>query len=285
MNFVYKLGGNNGADGAEMLGGKGRALNELKKSGFPVPDGFVINTAAFDNFLEFNKFSRSDDVTTGEFSLILLKEIFKYYGEMRPGSVAVRSSADIEDSCRQSFAGQFDTFLCVKKEGLLEAIKKCWQSLRNPRALIYSNNEKLSGKMAVVVQEMISSRISGVAFSANPVNGDKKTIVIEAVLGSNELLVQGSITPDYYVVNKDDFEITEKKICPQKEMLVIDGESGILKKISVNEEGQKLEDNDIKTVARAVAGIARAFDYSADVEWAFQNKKLYVLQGRPITTL
>src|SRR3989344_3169208 len=169
MNFVFQLGKNSSEDNTEMLGGKGYTLNILKKSGFLVPDGFVINTSAFDNFLEFNRFSSSDDIVTGKFPLILQEEIFKNYDEMRLDLVAVRSSANIEDSHRQSFAGQFDTFLCVKRNNLLENIKKCWQSLHNPRAFIYSGNKKLSGRMAVVIQEIINSQISGVAFSINPV--------------------------------------------------------------------------------------------------------------------
>ena len=139
--------------------------------------------------------------------------------------------------------------------------------------------------MAVVIQKIINSQISGVAFSINPVTRDPKSIVIEAVLGGNELLVQGSVTPDHYVVNKSDFEITEKKICLQKEMLILDNQSRCFKKVSVSEDKQKLDDNEIKAIAHMVADVVNALNYNADIEWTFQNEKLYILQSRPITAL
>jgi pyruvate,water dikinase len=157
--------------------------------------------------------------------------------------------------------------------------------LYNPRAYIYSREKNLSAKMAIVIQEMIDPQISGVAFSVNPVTRDPESIVIEAILGSNELLVQGAVTPDHYMVNKNDFQITEKQICLQKEMLVLDNQFGGLKKVFISKDEQKLDDSGIKAVAHMADGVANTLNYNADIEWAFQNRELYILQSRPITAL
>ena len=121
--------------------------------------------------------------------------------------------------------------------------------------------------MAVMVQDMIIPEISGVAFSAHPVTGDRNSMVIEAVFGSNEPLVQGAVTPDCYMVSKN-FEILDKKIVPQ---------NGICR--------QKLQEQQILNVAKLVSDASRFFNTEVDVEWAIENGKLYVLQSRPITAI
>jgi len=122
-------------------------------------------------------------------------------------------------------------------------------------------------KMAVIVQNMIAAEVSGVAFSTHPVGGDKDSMVIEAVLGSNELLVQGAITPDLYIVGKD-FTILDKKIVPQAENYQ-----------------QKLSNDQIFEVARLVADVRRLFNTDIDMEWAIENGKIYILQSRPVTAI
>ena len=138
--------------------------------------------------------------------------------------------------------------------------------------------------MAVVIQEMINPEVSGVAFSTHPVTGDSNSMVIEAVLGSNELLVQGVVTPDCYIVNKN-FEILDKKIVPQKQIQTINDRNGNLDKISINENTQKLSDRQIVDVARMVNDVACLSNKAVDIEWAINGKKLYILQSRPITAI
>jgi pyruvate,water dikinase len=121
--------------------------------------------------------------------------------------------------------------------------------------------------MAVIVQKMIMPEVSGVAFSVNPVTGNKDSMVIESVLGSNELLVQGAITPDLYIVGSD-FTILDKKIVPQNKNYQ-----------------QKLSDDQIVEIARLVADVKDFFNVEVDVEWAIENGKLFILQSRPITTV
>lgn len=244
----------------DLIGGKASSLAHLYQQNFRVPEGFVITTEFFKFFSEKNK--------PIEFSDQDIKTINQYVDECSPrGFVAVRSSASVEDSNSQSYAGQFDSFLNVEKSDVLEAVKKCWHSMGNIRAQQYARGKNTNLKMAVIVQKMITPEVAGVAFSANPVTIDKDSIVIEAVLGSNELLVQGAITPDLYIVGKD-FTILDKKIVPQAE-----------------NHQQKLSADQIIEIARLVADVRRIFNIEVDVEWAIENGKLFILQSRPITTV
>ena len=244
----------------DLIGGKASSLVRLYQQNFPVPEGFVITTEFF-NFC-------SEKSKPVEFSDNDIKAINQYIDQCNPRSLmAVRSSASVEDSNNQSYAGQFDSFLDVKKDNVPEAVKKCWHSAHNIRAQRYARGKNTNLKMAVIVQKMITPEVSGVAFSTNPVTGDKDSIVIEAVLGSNELLVQGAITPDLYIVSRN-FTILDKKIVPQAEI-----------------HQQKLSDDQIVEVARLVVDVRNLFDVEVDVEWAIENGKLYILQSRPITTV
>jgi rifampicin phosphotransferase len=243
-----------------LIGGKASSLVRLYQQNFLVPEGFVITTEFFNLFSEENK--------PIEFSDQDIKTINQYIDGCSPhGLVAVRSSASVEDSSSQSYAGQFDSFLNVAKDDIPEMVRKCWGSMYNIRAQQYARSKNTNLKMAVIVQKMISSDVSGVAFSANPVTGDKGSIVIEAVLGSNELLVQGAITPDLYIVSSN-LTILDKKIVPQAE-----------------NHQQKLSDDQIIEVARLVADVKEFFNVEVDMEWAIGNGKLLILQSRPITTV
>ena len=188
-----------------LIGGKAKALAQLYQNNFLVPNGFVITTEFFNLFL------KKDDISGNDLAII-----FKYIDACSPlGFVAVRSSASVEDSSEQSFAGQFETVLNVKKEDVSEAITKCWQSLYGSRVSIYDKQKNNERKMAILIQEMIYPEVSGVAFSLHPVTKDLNSIVIEAVFGNNELLVQGAVTPDCYVVNKQ-LEILDKNVVSEK---------------------------------------------------------------------
>lgn len=244
----------------DLIGGKAGSLALLYQHGFSIPRGFVITTEFFGSFSKENK--------SMEFSDQDIKTINQYIDECSPhGLVAVRSSAAVEDSNNQSYAGQFDSFLNVEKDNVPDAVKKCWHSMHNIRAQQYARGKNTNLKMAVIVQKMIVPEVSGVAFSTHPVNGDKDSMVIEAVLGSNELLVQGAVTPDLYIVGKN-FTILDKKVVPQAE-----------------NHQQKLSDDQTVEVARLVADMKDFFNVEIDVEWAIENGKLFILQSRPITTV
>ncbi|OHA17110.1 MAG: hypothetical protein A2830_00035 [Candidatus Taylorbacteria bacterium RIFCSPHIGHO2_01_FULL_44_110] len=243
-----------------IIGGKAEALARLYQKGFTVPDGFVISTEFFESFPKENmpiKFFDQD-----------IKKIYRYIDACSPrGLVAVRSSASTEDSNTQSFAGQFDSFLNVKKEQVLVAVEKCLKSLHNTRAESYAQGKNSNIKMAVIVQNMVTPEISGVAFSTNPVTGDKNSVIIEAVAGSNELLVQGAVTPDYYAVSKN-LKMLDKKVIPQNEI-----------------SQQKLSDQQLLNITQLVIDVSRFFNTEVDIEWAIEKDKLYILQSRPITAI
>lgn len=166
-----------------LIGMKAESLICLRENGFNVPDGFVV--------------------TTDELSSITLEKLATYADEHT--EYAVRSSGVNEDLANSSFAGQYDTFLNVKGyTNLRDAINKCAQSIRNERVTAYArhNNIDLSGnKMAVIVQRMVNSEKSGVAFSIDSVNGFDKVILIEAVSGLGDKLVSGHVTPSTYSYN------------------------------------------------------------------------------------
>lgn len=243
-----------------LIGGKASALVRLYQEGFPVPDGFVITTEFFNNFSQENpslKFSKQEIAT-----------IYRYIDACSPSnSVAVRSSASVEDSNSQSFAGQFDSFLNIKKEFVLEAVEKCWRSLYNARSQAYAKTQNDNRKMAVLIQNMVSLEISGVAFSVHPVIGNKDVIVIEAVLGSNELLVRGTVTPNCYIVSKS-LKIIDKQIVSQSRI-----------------SQQNLSDQQLLNIAKLVNEVSRLFKTEVDIEWAIENDNFYILQSRPVTAI
>ena len=257
-----------------LIGGKAKALVQLYQNNFLIPNGFVITTEFFNLFL------KKDDISGNDLAII-----FKYIDACSPlGFVAVRSSASVEDSSEQSFAGQFETVLNIKKEDVSEAITKCWQSLYGPRVSIYDKQENSERKMAVLIQEMIYPEVSGVAFSLHPVTKDSNSIVIEAVFGNNELLVQGAVTPDCYVVNKQ-LEILDKNVVSQKNIQFLDDENGISSKISIDGDLQKLSDDQIVAVAQMVINVENFFRHPVDVEWAINKGNISILQSRPITKI
>ena len=257
-----------------LIGGKAKALVQLYQNNFLVPNGFVITTEFFNLFL------KKDDISGNDLAII-----FKYIDACSPlGFVAVRSSASVEDSSEQSFAGQFETVLNIKKEDVSEAITKCWQSLYGSRVSIYDKQKNNERKMAILIQEMIYPEVSGVAFSLHPVTKDSNSIVIEAVFGNNELLVQGAVTPDCYVVNKQ-LEILDKNVVSHKNIQFLDDENGISSKISIDGDLQKLSDNQIVAVAQMVINVENFFRHPVDVEWAINKGNIFILQSRPITKI
>lgn len=204
--------------------------------------------------------------------------------------VAVRSSATSEDSPKASFAGQQDTYLNVNGEtDLIHKIRECWASLYTDRSIYYRKQQKISEDglgIAIVIQRMIQSEISGIAFSIDPITGNKETIVIEAVHGLGEYIVQGKVTPDYYEVNKRSMEILKKRINTQKIMLKKTNrktkEYKIKSKIG---KQQKLTDEEIIKLAIIIKDIEKHYFFPQDIEWSIENNNIFIIQSRPITTL
>ena len=208
-----------------------------------------------------------------------------------PPFVAVRSSATAEDLPTASFAGQQATFLNVKGEkNVLNAVRKCWASLFTARAIFYrekNNFDHFKVKLCAVVQKMVDSTKSGVAFSVDPFSENKDVIVIEAGWGLGEAIVSGSINPDHYEVDKRSWKILKKEI-REKDFMIIRSPEGNNKKIYLDEpkrSSQVLADDEIIELARMVKRIEEHYGKPQDIEWAYEGRKLFIVQSRPITTL
>lgn len=204
--------------------------------------------------------------------------------------VAVRSSATAEDLPGASFAGQQDTYLNICGEAnLVIKVQEAWASLFTPRAIFYREEQHfahLKVGIAVVVQMMVNSESSGVMFTLDPVTNDKGKIVIEAIFGLGELIVQGAVTPDHYEVDKKTMEITVKKAAEQNIMLV--KKDGVNKEVKLDKSKgsrQKISDNEIMEVANLGKKLEKHYFFPQDVEWALEKKKIYIVQTRPVTTV
>ncbi len=293
-----------------VAGGKGLSLAKMYQSNFNVPNGYVIMANIFDDFLKkynleeeikviINKCDINNEEGLRENSKEIIEIISKYnisrnieqeiidkYKKLNCKYVAVRSSAISEDGKNYAWAGQLETFLNVDENDLLECVKKCWSSIFSPRALFYmiKNNQISNISVAVVVQKMIQSDISGVAFSMNPTNNNLNEIVIEGVLGLGEAIVSGKVTPDIYIIDKKENKLKNKEIKKQKEKLIKINKSN--KWINIEDSKiQKVPDKTILELSKIIKDIEEFYKFPIDVEWGIENNKVYILQCRPITTI
>ena len=203
-------------------------------------------------------------------------------------AVAVRSSATAEDLPELSFAGQQDTFLHVLGEGaFLQAVVDCWSSLWTARAIGYRKRNDISQDdiaLSVIVQLMIPSEVSGVLFTANPINGKRTEMVIDATWGLGEALVSGHVEPDQYVVRAADSHIISKTL--GSKALAIHGQvGGGTITVSGGAEKQALPDKAIARLAALGREVQTLFASPQDIEWAWCDGKLWLLQSRPVTSL
>ncbi|MES2088213.1 MAG: PEP/pyruvate-binding domain-containing protein [Patescibacteria group bacterium] len=297
-----------------IAGGKGASLGEMTQAGIPVPPGFVLLSSAFERFIEetdlnveidaiLHKVDHKEihtvDRASEEIQALILAakmpkdieaEIEKYFKKLGATFVAVRSSATAEDSASAAWAGQLDSFLNTTEKTLLENVKRCWASLFTPRAIFYrfeKDLHKTKISVAVVVQKMVESEISGIAFSVHPVTEDRNQLIIEGGLGLGEAIVSGQITPDSYVVEKVPLKILDINVSTQ--------ERGLFKKLgggnewrdisTLEGEKQKLTEVQILELSELIIHIENHYGFPCDIEWAFAEGKFYIVQSRPITTL
>ena len=297
-----------------LAGGKGASLGEMTKAGIPIPSGFVILSNAFEKFLEETDLNVEIDAILGSVNhkeihtvehasekieaLILgavmpkdiKDEVQKFFKNLDSQYVAVRSSATAEDSASAAWAGQLESYLNTTEKNLLENVKKCWASLFTPRSIFYRfekdlHKQKIS--VAVVVQMMIESEKSGIAFSVHPVTQDRNQVIIEAGFGLGEAIVSGQITPDSYVVKKQPRQIIDKNVQTQSRGLYRAEKGGNEWQDILKEEGEKqvLSDEEILELSETILRIENHYGFPCDIEWVFENGKFYIVQSRPITTL
>jgi pyruvate,water dikinase len=305
------------------VGNKALNLNKLIQRGFSVPKGFVVKTNAYNLFLRSNnliefiqKTLKSIDynnidsinnsvqvirnsIVEGSIPNDLINEIKTKYIQLAFQSVAVRSSATAEDLPTTSFAGQYDTFLNIKSlDQVLHHIKQCYASVWTYRAVLYRYNNNIphnSVKIAIIVQSMILAQSAGVLFTINPITADNTELIIEANFGLGESVVSGKSSPDQFFVQKlknGALKIRNKRIGTKKLASYptsIPDNSGVDYISLSNDLNQQssLLDSEILNLAKLGLEIEKSFKfYPQDIEWAIdQEKKIYILQTRPVTAV
>lgn len=252
-----------------IVGGKGFNLSRLWQKKFTVPQGFVVTTLSFDQFFKVNTLHLLQQSLNLNLSLkdclllakdlrkkikksklpkILSDGINKQLKLLNFNNLAVRSSATIEDGEVHSFAGQFESYINVKKTTVPEKIIDCFTSLFSPRVIIYTHRKKIpltEAKMAVVIHQMINPDIAGNLFTVNFLNKNKKQMLIETVKGSGDQVTAGTGKTQRLLINKND--------------------------VSANSLG------------KIALKIEKIFKAPQEIEWAIHKNKIYILQSRPIS--
>jgi pyruvate, water dikinase len=308
-----------GKDDVSSVGGKGANLGELTNAHIPVPPGFIVTSKAYYDFVKITGVAEiireklngldtsnsrqlqqvseeiQDVITKAKIPDDLSKQIKEAYSRLGGGFVAVRSSATAEDMPEASFAGQQSTFLNVESENnVVDSVKGCWASLFNARAIFYreeQNFDHLSVGIAVPVQRMVQSEASGVMFTIEPVTSDKRKIVVESVYGLGEAIVSGEVTPDLFIIDKDNLHIISRKIHKQEWQLIKNPDPNADQtniKVSVAPEDQtkqKISDTEVLRLAEIGKLIEKHYGLPQDIEWAKEHGELYITQARPVTTI
>jgi pyruvate,water dikinase len=301
----------------EVVGGKGRSLSKLIRAGFHVPDGFQIPTESYRRFvaendlqeriLELAKPTIHEGAISFEQASASITQLFAEHelsAEQRaaisaayhdlPGQppVAVRSSANAEDLPDLSFAGQQETFLNVSgADEVAAAVKRCWASLWTAQAINYRHEMDIDHRavaMGVVVQEMVPSEVSGILFTANPVNGARSEMIVNSSFGLGEAVVSGQVTPDTYVVDRQTLAVSETIIGDKAQQIVAEGAQGTrMEEVTEKQRATaSLSDAAVKELAELALRVEALFEgVPQDIEWAFVAGRLSLLQSRPITNL
>jgi pyruvate,water dikinase len=276
------------------VGAKAANLSRLAAS-YHIPPGFCLTTEAYSRWAGL-----TDDADptspTPAIPPTLYQALASAYrgladrcGESEP-SVAVRSSAVEEDGTCFSFAGQHETYLnIVGIDALAEAVVRCWRSVRSERALAYRKEQGLSragGHLAVLVQQLVPADAAAVVFSANPLTGSRDEVLINASWGLGESVVNGTVTPDTYVIRKSDVAVVSRDIAEKRRMTVL-APSGT-QEVPVPRKQQRsssIDDGQVVEVAQLGVSLELAMGWPVDIECAYRGRELYLLQCRPITTL
>lgn len=298
-----------------LVGGKGANLGELAGiDGIQVPDGFCISTDAYKEIVEgtpvinelidqlsllkvdqrekISELSAAirkviEDITIPATISDEVAQLLAGFGENN--AYAVRSSATAEDLPTASFAGQQDTYLnFIGKDEILKHISQCWASLFTDRAVTYRIQNCFGHRtvnLSVVVQKMVFPQVAGIMFTADPVNGNRKVVSIDASFGLGEALVAGLVNADVYKVRGG--EIVDKKISAKKLAIYALHNGGTKEQeIEIAQQNiQALTDEQIVQLEKIGRKIEAHFGRPQDIEWCLVNDTFYIVQSRPITTL
>lgn len=309
-----------GSNEYSTLGGKAANLSRLKQLGIPVPPAFGTTACAYDFFMDhagirqdIERITSNVDYNSAHSVQQASSEIRKLFGSATlPGSlvtalesaysrlcspfgtselgVAIRSSANVEDSEGASFAGQYETFLNVKgKENVVSACKDCMASLFTSRAITYRHERHFGGKaaMSVIVQVMVDARVAGAMFTTDPATGRKDVIVIEGSWGLGESVVAGTVTPDHFEVEKSDLTIVGRKLSTKRQQVVQNAVGTGVTRREVPGDLRMipcLTDSQVTELARYAIIIEKHFGMPQDIEWAIDSsQRTNILQTRPVT--
>ena len=307
-----------------LVGSKSLNLSKLISIGVPVPTGFVVTASVFDEFLElhpqlktlaknFLEHSSIDPNRVNRISTMIksyslpenaTKALSDAYSRLitiantrlgKMGYVVIRSSATLEDRPTHSFAGLFLTVLGVKGiDNIIDAIKRCWSSVFNPRVILYSLRMKIPLKnmrIGVIVQSMVDARSAGVMFTANPMIGDTDVMIIESVWGMGISLVSGRTNPDRVFIRKKwPYNIIRKQ-CGKKALKIIwNSKKGILQEVILPKDEAltiSISEDEVRKLASMGRIIERVFNAAQDIEWCIErgSNLLFILQTRTVTSL
>ncbi|MFP4047686.1 MAG: PEP/pyruvate-binding domain-containing protein [Bacteroidales bacterium] len=277
------------------VGGKAANLGEMIKAGFSVPEGFVLVTDSYKEFITYNKIDvkinelmkelDNNDLESIKNISSRIKKLFELndipenligeidglYEQIGSPEVVVRSSATMEDSPETSFAGQYDSFLNVQgKKQLHKYVKLCWASLWNVRALSYRLKQNIGDEElghAVVVQKLIMAEKSGILFTTNPVNNRRDQMLINASWGLGEAIVSGDVTPDQWIVDKENHKIVEEKISVKEKMTVPNNSGTELVDLAGDKQEQpSLNESEVFELLELGQNTEEYFDHPQDIE-------------------
>lgn len=294
----------------QLIGGKAANIAAMVNAGFPVPAAFCITTAAYRRQVKETSIGRSlatlvgDPETTPQqlsesirpslLAAAIVPDVDVAIREAYRGlggnvSVAVRSSATSEDSPDASFAGQHDSFLGVHGEhAVLDAVRKCWASLWNTRAVHYRKTQRVPHRsiaMAVVVQSMIPADAAGVMFTLNPVTHSTDELTIAACYGLGEAVVSGLVTPDTFVVDRRSMTVARVSIGTKERQVVQQDQGTTTVAVAADDRRRAcISDAIVLEVARLGVAVEQRYGGPQDIEWVAAGGHVYLVQTRPVTT-
>jgi pyruvate,water dikinase len=260
----------------DAVGGKGLSLGLLARAGLPVPPGFCILTSAYRDAAQGPEHAVSPE---------LQSELADAYRRLGEGLVAVRSSAIGEDGEAASFAGQQETLLGVHGMAqLTDAVQRCWRSLHSDRAQAYRQKQNAADQqlaMAVVVQRLVPSEVSGVLFTRDPLDATGQLMLVEAAWGLGEGVVSGKVSPDRYHLDRDDGRLAKQEISTKSLCVTLAGD----KPLSIEDQNRAcLDAGQLRELCELGKRIEQYYGGARDVEWAWAEGKFWILQARPITS-
>lgn len=305
MNSMFYTFTTNKSPQLYEVGGKAKALIETTKAGFPVPEGVVLSVDFFSEWIDDIKETKEwksiiNDVTKARCDSvkdIVLKQVLsdKQKNALEQALkifdkdtiYAIRSSSPEEDIVGTSFAGMYESVLGVTSDQIEERIVSVFSSLFDFRVMEYKRQHGMDiekSNIAIIIQKQIASESSGIGFSLNPNNNCYDEVVINSAPGLGEMIVSGEVTPDVYIINKQNKMIVDKKINSKTNALWLEHNGGTILRKNENPEDEALNDIEVGKLVDLIIKCEEYYGIPMDIEWAFEGEEIFLLQSRPITT-